>query len=154
MRSSRFRFCLTLGLIGALLSLPPAWAQQAPAGLRLELRAGRDTYRAGDPVELTLTVTNSTADPVVLTAPSSQLYDFAVIQGGREVWRWSAGRMFMALVTPLEIAPGQARVFTEVWDQRDRDGQPVAPGYYVVQGVLIGGEGVGLSPQRVSIRIR
>jgi len=132
--------------------------EPSPAGegtaLRLVLRADRSVYALGAPVTLTLAVTNPGPAPVTLTAPSSQLYDFAVLRDGAEVWRWSAGRMFLAVLTDLTIRPGETRAFTEVWDQRDRDGRPVGPGDYVVVGRLIGGERLGLAPERLRIAIR
>lgn len=122
--------------------------------LRLELRADRTVYSTGEPVRLTFAVTNPGPAPVTFTAPSSQLYDFAVLKGGTEVWRWSAGRMFLTVLTDLTVPPGETRAFTETWDQRDRDGRPVGPGEYVVVGVIVGSEQSGLAPQRLSITIR
>jgi len=145
-------------LILIFLLVSAGWAaiavSESRPGLRLVLTTDRAVYARGEPVELTLAVTNPGPDPVTLTAPSSQLYDFAVLRDGTEVWRWSAGRMFLTVLTDLTVPPGGTRAFTETWDQRDRDGRPVGPCGYVVVGVLIGGEQVGLGPGRVSITIR
>lgn len=122
--------------------------------LQLVLSADRAVYARGEPVRLTLAVTNPGPAPVTLTAPTSQLYDFIVLKDGVEVWRWSAGRMFLTVLTELTIAPGETRAFSEVWDQQDREGRPVGPGEHVVLGVLTGGEQVGLVPQHLSITIR
>lgn len=127
---------------------------ESRAGLRLVLRADRAAYALGEPVELTLAVTNPGPDPVTVTAPSSQLYDFTVFKDGTEVWRWSAGRMFLTVLTDLTIPPGETRALTEVWNQQDLGGRPVEPGEYVVVGALIGGEQVGLAPQRLHVTIR
>ncbi len=135
-------------------SLTTAFAQERQTGLRLVLSADRTVYARGEPVELTLSVTNPGPTPITLTAPSSQRYDFTVLKDGTEVWRWSAGRMFLTVLTDLTIPPGETRAFTETWDQRDQSGRPVSPGEYVVVGVLIGGEPVGLTPKRVRITIR
>jgi hypothetical protein len=62
--------------------------------------------------------------------------------------------MFLAVLTPLTIAPGQTGAFTETWDQRDQDGQPVDPGGYVVAGRLLGGERAGLTPRELRVTIR
>ncbi len=131
-----------------------ALALQSPTALRVELRANRAVYARGAPVKLTLAITNVGPDPVSLTAPSSQLYDFTVLKGGAEVWRWSAGHLFAAVLTPLEIPAGQSREFSESWDQRGHDGQPVPPGDFLVVGILIGGPQLGLSPQQLRITIR
>jgi hypothetical protein len=131
-----------------------AQSWQGPALLRLELRVNRAVYACGEPIELTLAVTNAGPAPVVLVVPSSQLYDFAVLKNDVEVWRWSAGGMFLTVLTPLQIPPGQTREFTESWDQRDRDGRQVGSGDYLVIGILAGGDRVGLNPQRHQITIR
>ncbi len=159
----RYRWWLVPALSAALLgctALPrngsrvATLSQEGRGALRLDLRADRAVYAVGEPITLTLAVTNPGADPVTLTAPSSQLYDFIVLREGREIWRWSAGQMFLTVLTPLTIAPGQTRAFTETWDQRDRNGQPVTPGDYVIVGELPGGERIGLTPQEVRITIR
>ncbi len=119
-----------------------ALALQSPTALRVELRANRAVYARGAPVKLTLAITNVGPEPVSLTAPSSQLYDFTVL------------KVFAAVLTPLEIPAGQSREFTESWDQRGHDGQPVPPGDFLVVGILIGGPQLGLSPQQLRITIR
>ena len=133
---------------------PPDPARAGLAALRLELGADRTVYATGEPVRLTLAVTNAGPAPVTFTAPSSQLYDFTVLKDGTEVWRWSAGRMFLTVLTDLTIQPGETRAFTEAWDQRDQEGRPAGPGEYVIVGILIGGERAGLGPARLSITIR
>ncbi len=135
-------------------SLTTAFAGQESVPLRLDLRTDHPVYAVGEPVELTLGVTNPGPDPISVTAPSSQLYDFIVLKEGREVWRWSLGRLFAAALTQLTIPPGGTRAFSERWDQRDRDGRPVTPGNYVVMGILIDGEQVGLTPRHLPITIR
>jgi hypothetical protein len=120
----------------------------------LELRADRAVYARGDLVELTMVVTNRGSTPVSLTAPSTQLYDFRVMAGGVEVWRWSADQMFATVLTLVTIPPGESRRFTEGWDQRDREGRPVPPGQYVVVGTLVVGDRLGLLPQHLPLTIR
>lgn len=131
-----------------------AVAGERPGGLRLDLRADRAVYAVGQSVELTLAVTNAGPAPMALTAPSSQLYDFAILGRGREVWRWSAGQMFLTVLTRLTIPSGESRVFRERWDQQDQAGRPVGPGEYEVVGILIGGERLGLTPQHLRLTVR
>lgn len=159
MLAERFRWLPILLLLPLSLGcgapiLAKGSAQERPAGLRLVLSADRTVYARGEPVELTLAVTNPGPTPITLTAPSSQRYDFTVLKDGAAIWRWSAGRMFLTVLTDLTIPPGETRAFTETWDQRDQSGQPVGPGEYVVVGTLIGGERVGLTLQRLRITIR
>ncbi len=49
----------------------------------------------GDNVEFVLHVTNNAQKRLELSFPSGQNYDVTVLDSiGREVWRWSSGRMF------------------------------------------------------------
>lgn len=148
------RSCWYLVLVLSALFVSIALPLEGPVALRLELRADRAVYAVGQALQLTLAVTNPGPAPISLAAPSSQLYDFAVLKDGSEVWRWSADKMFLTVLTQFTISPGETRTFTERWDQRDRDGRPVAPGDYEVVGSLIGGEHVGLTPTRLRITIR
>ena len=46
-------------------------------------------------VQFALRVTNNTPSRLELLFPSGQTHDFVVVDSaGREVWRWSEGRMF------------------------------------------------------------
>ena len=146
--------CWHIVLVVPALAVGTAFAGEGAAALRLELRADRAVYAVGQPLKLMLAVTNPGPVTISLTAPSSQFYDFAVLKDGSEVWRWSAEKMFLTVLTQLKISPRETRTFTERWDQRDRDGRPVGPGDYEVLGILIGGEQVGLTPGRVHITIR
>jgi len=83
-------------------------------------------------VTMTLTVKNPSADPIKVTFPSGQKYDFVVTDSttGRDVWRWADGKGFtMALVD--QTVPGNGSlVFTERW-------KPVGRGRYLVHGLLV-----------------
>ncbi|HEX8903853.1 MAG TPA: BsuPI-related putative proteinase inhibitor, partial [Longimicrobiaceae bacterium] len=58
-----------------------------------------------DGVAFSLAVTNSTQRPVTLEFRSGQTYDFGVSDGGREVWRWSADRMFTQALRSETLGP-------------------------------------------------
>jgi hypothetical protein len=81
---------------------------------------------------MTLTVKNPSADPIKVTFPSGQKYDFVVTDSttGRDVWRWADGKGFtMALVD--QTVPGNGSlVFTERW-------KPLGRGRYLVHGLLV-----------------
>ncbi|HEX6746583.1 MAG TPA: BsuPI-related putative proteinase inhibitor [Longimicrobium sp.] len=68
-----------------------------------------------DAVVFTLAVTNATRAPVTLEFTSGQSYDFVVGDGGREVWRWSAERMFTQALRSETLAAGETRTWREAW---------------------------------------
>lgn len=91
---------------------------------------------ASEPVQLSLTVENTGAASEVLRFSSGQQYDFIVSTDGREVWRWSAGRMFIQALTSFTLSPGEKKTFTAAWPRTYSDGKRVGSGVYDIQGVL------------------
>ena len=125
--------------------------QATRAGLRVTLSSDRPTYAAGQPVILSLVVENAGPAPILVTAPSGQLYDFAVLKGDRDVWRWSADRAFPMQITEWTLAPGERRVFSETW--RPASGTPAA-GDYTAEATLAGGHLLGVQPLRLALPVR
>jgi intracellular proteinase inhibitor BsuPI/copper amine oxidase-like protein len=106
------------------------------SGLLLGLTADRKTYAVGTPVRLTMSISNPARPTMTLQFSSGLHYDFEVRRGRETVWRWSAGRMFTQALTNLTVGPGERRVFSETWNQRDNNGQPVSPGTYTAIATL------------------
>jgi hypothetical protein len=91
-----------------------ASTETAPVPLTLSLATGKATYRAGEPVQLTLSMTNTSGRAVELHFGTSQRYDFAIHDAsGREVWSWAQEQMFAQVLGREEIAPEETRVFKE-----------------------------------------
>jgi hypothetical protein len=106
------------------------------SGLLLGLTADRKTYAVGAPVRLTMSISNPARPTITLQFSSGQHYDFEVRRGRETVWRWSAGRMFTQALTTLTVGPGERRVYSETWNQRDNNGQPVPAGTYTAIATL------------------
>jgi hypothetical protein len=136
-------------LVGAaaLLALAPRCgaepAEPPAAGLELRLEVqdatGRSAQRFADGAQVTLVleVENRGSAPLALEFPSARTHDFAVLDAqGREVWRWSRGRLFAQVLATVELAPGEVRRFAAIWDQRDAAGARAAPGRYRVVASL------------------
>jgi len=70
---------------------------------------------AGEAVEFTLTVTNAGDESVALTFRDGLTADFTVLDGDREVWRWSDDRMATQAVRHEELAPGESLVAEAAW---------------------------------------
>ena len=67
-------------------------------------------------VRLALDVANVSKKHVELVFPNGQRYDFAVVDStGREVWRWSSGRLFTQIVQNKELPSGNAMQVSETW---------------------------------------
>ena len=88
--------------------------------------------RAADGVvEFTLQVTNAGDAPVELEFASGQRYDFRVLAGTREVWRWSADQMFTQALGSETIPAAGTVAYTETWRP-----DPGLTGEFVVVGTL------------------
>jgi hypothetical protein len=69
---------------------------------------------------------------------SSQNYDFVITDPatGQEVWRWSRGTNFAQVVRSDSIRGSSKWTYSEVWNRRDNDKNPVSPGRYRLVGIL------------------
>ncbi len=112
----------------------------AVAGLVSDLDFGGQRHFAlGEPISITLSLTNCAENDVRLFYPDSQRYEFIVKdEGGEEVWRWSKDREFAQELGEESVASGEVLTLTEVWDQRDQDGQLVSPGLYQILAFSVG----------------
>ena len=81
----------------------------------------------GKSVRLTLRLTNVSGNATELTFPTSQQYDFWVMRGSREVWRWSDERVFTQAVEHRMIGAQETITLAEPWVAGE-------PGDYVVHG--------------------
>jgi hypothetical protein len=83
-----------------------------------------------DGVHLALRVMNLDSKQLEIDFPNGQTRDFAVLDAsGKEVWRWSRGRLFTQTVQNKFIAGGDSAVYEERW-------RPAGPGVYTVVATL------------------
>ena len=135
----RLRYVLSLLVASALAfayASPSLSHSSAPTTVRRH-PAVRDTIAAsldvkvGDEVKFTFHVTNSSAKRVELRFPSGQTHDLVVLDPvGREVWRWSNGRMFTQSMQNKVLAASDTLTFTETW-------RPEHPGTYTAVALLL-----------------
>jgi len=119
----------------------------------LRLTSAKTTYAAGEPVPLTLTVTNASRSLVTLQFSSGQQYDFEVQHEGKIIWRWSADRMFTQALTSFTLGPKENKTFAVTWKQQDNEGKPVSGGGYEAVGTLTTMQQPRLRSQRLKLRI-
>jgi hypothetical protein len=78
----------------------------------------------GDDIRFSLRVVNATPKSVEVNFASGQAYDFVVVDSvGREVWRWSADRIFTTSVRNKLLGKGEAISASEKWS-------PARPGKF------------------------
>ena len=85
-----------------------------------------------DGVDLRLHVTNTSGKKIEMTFPTGQTHDFYILDAsGREVWRWSTGRMFTQGVQKKLVDAGATVSFADHWVG------PLAGGTYTAVAVLL-----------------
>ena len=117
----RLRYVLPL-LVASALALAYASPSPSHAVDSTRRHAARDTIassldvKVGDEVRFQFHVTNSSSKRVELRFPSGQTHDVVVLDPqGREVWRWSRGRMFTQSMQNKVLAASDTLTFTETW---------------------------------------
>jgi hypothetical protein len=112
-------------------------AEAMPDSLAAEVKLNEGGYAMGEPVVMTLGVTNTSDNAITLTFPSAQRYDFIVKKGKQPVWQWSGGRMFAQVIGRYELPPGESISYEYTWDQTAADGTKPSLGAYTVEGLLM-----------------
>jgi hypothetical protein len=83
-----------------------------------------DVTLDGSDVRFSLRVVNATPKSVEVNFASGQAYEFVVVDSvGREVWRWSADRIFTQSVRNKLLGKGEAITASEKWS-------PAKPGRF------------------------
>jgi len=117
----RLRYVLPI-LVASALAF--AYASPLPSHSYVPVRrhAVRDTIgsslevKLGEDVKFSLHVTNSSSKRVELRFPSGQTHDLVVLDAqGREVWRWSRGRLFTQAMQNKVLGTSDTLTFTETW---------------------------------------
>jgi len=99
----------------------------------------RRQFERGEPVSMTLVLTNCGDNEITLFYPDGQRYDFIVEdETSAEVWRWSHNRAFEDTLGEESLGPEESLTYTESWDQREADGEPAPPGSYQIWGFGLG----------------
>lgn len=110
----------------------------APAVPRAKKASGKDARLdsklnvtvAHNDVKLAFDVKNVGGKHAELTFSSGQAYDFFVVDSaGKEVWRWSGGRMFTSGVQNKQLGVGDVMQVSESWDA-------AKPGHYTAVALL------------------
>jgi hypothetical protein len=76
-----------------------------------------------DKLRFTLNVKNNTTKMLELIFPDGQTHDFVVKDfAGKEVWRWSEGRMFTSAMRSEMLKGKGETAFEESWETRGQHG--------------------------------
>lgn len=77
----------------------------------------------GESLRFTLRIVNNTRKMVEIQFPDGQTHDFVVNDStGKEVWRWSEGRMFTQAMRSKTLKGKDGTVFEEKWEPKGQRG--------------------------------
>lgn len=94
-----------------------------------------DPGRVAPVLRARLTLRN-TAEPIQLTFPSGQSFDFVIKnETGDVLYRWSDGKAFTMAIRTETFGPGEKNYVVEV-RLADKDGKPWPQGRYIAEGWL------------------
>jgi hypothetical protein len=97
-----------------------AGAMSAPIVTTFDITRPKDD---ADKLKFTLSVKNNTPKMLELRFPDGQTHDFVVKDfAGKEVWRWSEGRMFTSAMKSETIKGKGETAFEESWDTNGQHG--------------------------------
>lgn len=89
-----------------------------------------------DHLEINLIVRNNTDHPIQLEFPTSKLYDFSIMDGNREVFRFSKGKYYLQAFQYVKLASGEEKNWTIDWDYQ-QEGKRVSSGKYTLIARLL-----------------
>lgn len=116
--------------------------------MTIALSADKAAYAVGEPVFFTLRVANETSKPVHLSFRTAQRFDLVIHDSqGREVWRWSGGRVFGQVLEEETLNPDGGELLFRAIIER---GLP--KGMYTVTGIIPALEGALLARTTLTIR--
>jgi len=114
------------------------------------------TVAAGATIPISMRIENTSSEPLELYLHGREAtYDFIVTSSdGDIVWRRLEGQVVQAILRVDVLAPGQVLELRDSWNQRDNAGKRVAPGSYLVRGILLGEGSSTLESPAVPVRIK
>jgi hypothetical protein len=107
---------LALASIGGSAAPTAKTVEKTVKSASTSLTTKFDVSLEGGDVLFNLRVANGSKKNVEVNFPSGQSYDFVVLDSvGREVWRWSADRIFTSSVRNKLLSKGDAITASERW---------------------------------------
>jgi hypothetical protein len=122
-------------------------------GILVKVGTDKVSYKLGETVNITFTVSNESSAPQKLIFNTAQIYDFTVsnVANSSLFYRWSQGRMFAQVVTEINLAPNEVKTFKEQWNQKSNNGIPASEGTYRLNFWLVTNDNVGKAENQENI---
>jgi len=127
----------------------PAQAETTVDFVKLTMNLDKTIYKIGEPVNMTLILTNIGNKTIFLSRSSPPVLDFVVYnESDQIIYAYSWGG-FIAVVVSYPIEPGESFIRTFTWHQQEKIAynpqtiyRQIDPGFYFVAGRIALGAGV------------
>jgi hypothetical protein len=125
-------------------------------GLELTTSLVKTVYSLGEPINVTLKITNITNQTINFTHTGMD-FDFVVYNDTyNTLYQWSSGRVFPLFITVEPLLPGENVSETIVWPQTcntspSTNGVSVSPGTYFIVGESNARYGLQTAPTQITI---
>jgi hypothetical protein len=118
----------------------PVEAETIYGPIRLTVRLDKNTFRLGEKINVTLTITNISNKTIVLAYSSPPKTDFAVYNSSSDrIFLFSRAYGWTTEVVSLVLEPSESSSQIWKWDQQkgkwEEDLQSVDPGTYYIAGL-------------------
>jgi hypothetical protein len=129
---------LCVGMLALEFRIQPVGADEIH--LDLTMTVEKTDYSLGEPINVTLTVTNISNQTIDFLYGASS-FDFLVYNNNGFVYQWSSFRIFPMFVVNRPLGPGENITNVLTWPQtcnvtESSQGFPVAPGAYYLLGEI------------------
>lgn len=81
-----------------------------------ELDVAVSERTGAETVAFEFSVTNTGTDPIQVRFPNAGKAEFVVEQAGREIWRFTDGRVFAQVVSSERLAPAETAIYEGEWN--------------------------------------
>ena len=95
---------------GEVIQLPYNEVSVVQGQLRLTMKVHPIT--SGQPLVVTLELTNVGDDPICVTATSAQIFDFIVYKDGVRIYQWSSDKVFAQVIVREILQPDESIIQT------------------------------------------
>ncbi len=76
------------------------------------MMTNKNYYNFGQQVVVTMILKNTSSSRITVPFRTSQIFDARLSYQGREIWRYSKGKMFTTALSNLEFEPNESKVYT------------------------------------------
>ncbi len=92
----------------------------------------KKSYPLGAPVNITYAIRNQGNEPIKYDFPSAKQFDFWIMRGETEIYRFSKHQVYAQVLTTLTLQPNEVKRYEATWNQIDDQGNPIGPGTYCI----------------------